>query len=259
MFDATISKDIKKFSEKQIYIISRKGQKDLLMESDTEKETREWTDAITAHINYANATFTGDAPPSIRTSTGRTTSTRCKIQMMFSYHISSIYTLYFVIIVDRAGSSTLEDGYSMSSPSLSRKDSTGPGGRDSEEGESPSTSTFTITPKPAWVVKVLRNNGEKIFVNLCEHQDIPMMQLALNLGFNKWPFMILTPARTIREEKEDESMEISIYDAIVNPAVVSICNKDPQAKDAVMFLFLCCSFPSSNYEIVCLSPFLFSS
>jgi hypothetical protein len=103
--------------------------------------------------------------------------------------------------------------------------------------ESPSASTFLITPKPAWVVKVLRNNGEKIFVNLCEHPDIPMLQLALNLGFNKWPFMIITPARTLQDGKgggdgEDANMDISIYDAVVNPAVVNICAKDPQAKDA---------------------------
>ncbi len=132
-------------------------------------------------------------------------------------------------------------------PSLARKDSTGVG-RDSEDGnDAPSTSTFVITPKPAWVVKVLRTNGEKIFVNLCEHSDIPMMQLALlcahsaiqimtldlHLGFNKWPFMILTPARAIHEDKEDGNVEVSIYDAVVNPAVVNICAKDPQAKDAV--------------------------
>lgn len=126
---------------------------------------------------------------------------------------------------------------SMSQPSLNpsfnRSNST-PGGRDSEDNEAPSTSTFNITPKPAWVVKVLRNNGEKIFINLTEHPDIPMMQLALNLGYNKWPFMIITPARTLHEEKGEEgNAEVSIYDAVVNPAVVNICAKDPQAKDAV--------------------------
>lgn len=68
MFDATISKDIKKFSDKQIYIVSRKGQKDLLMESDTEKDARDWTDAIQAHIDYANSTFTGDNAPTQRNS-----------------------------------------------------------------------------------------------------------------------------------------------------------------------------------------------
>jgi hypothetical protein len=119
-----------------------------------------------------------------------------------------------------------------------RTNSTPGGQRDSEEGDAPSSSTFVITPKPAWVVKVLRSNGEKIFINLCEHSDIPMMQLALNLGFNKWPFMILTPARTIAEGKggEDGNVDVSIYDAIVNPSVVNICAKDPQAKDAVSFL-----------------------
>ena len=127
---------------------------------------------------------------------------------------------------------------------LARKDSVGTG-RDSEDlnasdPNSPSASTFIITPKPAWVVKVLRLNGEKIFVNLTEHPDIPMMQLVLNLGFNKWPFMIMTPARTRTEDKGgDEGGEISIYDAVVNPAVVQICAKDPQAKDAVSLIFPC--------------------
>lgn len=89
-----------------------------------------------------------------------------------------------------------------------------------------------ITPKAGWVIKVLRSNGEKIFINLCEHVDIPATPLVLNLGFNKWPFMIVTPARTIMEDK-DSTSEISVYDAVVAPSVVTICGKDPQAKEAV--------------------------
>ena len=55
LFDATISKDIKKFSDKQIYIISRKGQKDLLVEADSAYEAKDWMDSIAAHIQYANS------------------------------------------------------------------------------------------------------------------------------------------------------------------------------------------------------------
>lgn len=92
-----------------------------------------------------------------------------------------------------------------------------------------------ITPKPAWVIKVLRSNGEKIFINLCEHTDIPATPLVMNLGFNKWPFMIVTPARTIKEDKESNS-ETSVYDAIVAPSVITICGRDPPAKEAVSII-----------------------
>lgn len=104
-----------------------------------------------------------------------------------------------------------------------------------------------VTPKPAWVIKVLRTNGEKIFINLCEHPDIP--QTAITMGYSKWPFMVLTPVRTCQDEKggdeaagSGKSTEISIYDAVVNPAVVVLGGKEPAAKDAVSDAVCCTLF-----------------
>jgi hypothetical protein len=95
-----------------------------------------------------------------------------------------------------------------------------------------SAAEFPVTPAPGFVIKVLRTNGEKVFVNLCEAGEVPMMNLTI--GYSKWPFMILTPSRTIQEEKESagSAAEISVYDAIVNPAVLVTCGKNPEAKDA---------------------------
>lgn len=61
-----------------------------------------------------------------------------------------------------------------------------------------------------------------------------MTPLSMSIGYNKWPFLLLSPARTIVEEKEGSSgtVEISVYDAIVNPQVVAITQKNAEAKDA---------------------------
>ncbi len=115
---------------------------------------------------------------------------------------------------------------------------------DSADGLVSGESTL-VTPKPAWVIKVMRTNGEKIFINLCEHGDIP--QAAVSMGYNKWPFMVLTPVRTVQDEKgestdrgsvnaDKKSTEISIYDAVVNPAVIQLGAKEPAAKDAVSII-----------------------
>eukprot|EP01033_Poteriospumella_lacustris_P009641 gene9641-6897_t len=110
--------------------------------------------------------------------------------------------------------------------------STGKGGSGKSRLQSVSAAEFPVVPSPGFVIKVLRTNGEKIFVNLCEAAEVPMMNVSI--GFNKWPFMIMTPVRTIQEEKEGSggSAEISVYDAIVNPAVLVTCGKNPEAKDA---------------------------
>jgi hypothetical protein len=54
------------------------------------------------------------------------------------------------------------------------------------------------------------------------------------------PFMVLTPVRTIQDgDKGDEkssspkSSEVSVYDAVVSPSVITLGAKDPGAKDAV--------------------------
>lgn len=111
--------------------------------------------------------------------------------------------------------------------------STGKSGSGKSRLQSISAAEFPVVPSPGFVIKVLRTNGEKIFVNLCEAAEVPMMNVSI--GFNKWPFMIMTPVRTIQEEKEGSSgsTEISVYDAIVNPAVLVTCGKNPEAKDAV--------------------------
>lgn len=121
----------------------------------------------------------------------------------------------------------------MASSGSTGKGGSGKGGSGKSRLQSVSAAEFPVVPSPGFVIKVLRTNGEKIFVNLCEAAEVPMMNVSI--GFNKWPFMIMTPVRTIQEEKEGSggSAEISVYDAIVNPAVLVTCGKNPEAKDAV--------------------------
>jgi hypothetical protein len=95
------------------------------------------------------------------------------------------------------------------------------------------SADIVVVPKPGWVIKVYRTNREKLFINLCEHSEVPMVPLVLSLGYNKWPFMVLSAPRTIVDGKDGDGGEVTVYDAVVNPAVVVHCNKDVQAKDAV--------------------------
>lgn len=100
----------------------------------------------------------------------------------------------------------------------------------------PSGDGHLITPSPGIVIKVLRSTGEKIFINLCEHEEIPQSNIGIN--YNKWPFIVLTPARFTIDEKS-EGVGINVYDAIVHPNVVTLLNKDYNAKDHVSFYYLC--------------------
>lgn len=103
-------------------------------------------------------------------------------------------------------------------------------GEDRPPSSTPSGNDVIVVPKPGWVIKVFRTNGEKIFINLCEHSEVPHVPLVLSLGYNKWPFMVLTPSRSIADG--EGKAHVDVYDAVVNPQVVTLCNKDNQAKDA---------------------------
>lgn len=169
------------------------GEHDLLIEAESAAEVQMWVDAVKLHISYAN------------------------------------------------NRDVVVDGYTRASSSLDRVGSDGNSGVDNTPSIAKDTNTraslagneFLVVPNPGFVIKVLRMNGEKIFVNVCEAVEVPMMNISI--GFNKWPFMILTPVRTILEDKEGSgnANEASVYDAIVNPAVIVTCNKNPDAKDAV--------------------------
>jgi hypothetical protein len=93
----------------------------------------------------------------------------------------------------------------------------------------PSTELI-LTPKPAWVIKVLRSSGDKIFINMTENEQVPYHAPSLSLGFNKWPFMVLSPSRSLRGTDDGE---VAIYDSIVHPQAIALCAKDTAAKDAV--------------------------
>jgi hypothetical protein len=81
----------------------------------------------------------------------------------------------------------------------------------------------SIMPIPGWVIKCMRTNGEKIFINVCQSSEVPNIALSATLGYNKWPFILLVSCRTIPDHTYDqELMEVSVYDAIVNTAVVQM-------------------------------------
>jgi hypothetical protein len=255
LYQATVTTDKKKCTDKQFFIVGSKGEKDMLVEAESAAEAIVWVDMINQHIDYVKQF--------------RNTAT-CKFLLSPK---KSSYLIYLHIIVDRGGSL-------FSSPSISNNvmDITSPTATTTTHSLAiPNTTTttaatsssstfaispilntpnnnnnnftstaieFPITPSPGFVIKVLRTNGEKIFINLCESIEVPMMNVSI--GYSKWPFMILTPMRTIIDEKESTTssnnnnnnnsatnvVEMSVYDAIVNPAVITTCQKNAEHKDA---------------------------
>lgn len=87
----------------------------------------------------------------------------------------------------------------------------------------------------------------KIFVNFCEHPDVPAAPVMIGI-YNKWPLMLLTSYRSLCDDKPDRKSagardsetngnssggEVAVYDAVVHPSVMLLCNKDNNAKDNV--------------------------
>lgn len=64
------------------------------MESDTEKDAREWSEAVKAHIEYANSTFTGDHAPGAASERG---SKRKRLNL-FSETFLSFNTIFQLIV-----------------------------------------------------------------------------------------------------------------------------------------------------------------
>ncbi len=57
--DSTLARDPKKFTDKQIFVVAKNGQNDMLMEADSALEAKEWIEAIILHIQYASGHFGG--------------------------------------------------------------------------------------------------------------------------------------------------------------------------------------------------------
>lgn len=62
------------------------------MESDTEKDAREWSEAVKAHIEYANSTFTGDHAPGAASERGS------KRKRLNNFFLKRSYTIFQLIV-----------------------------------------------------------------------------------------------------------------------------------------------------------------
>jgi hypothetical protein len=93
------------------------------------------------------------------------------------------------------------------------------------------TDEYQIMPTPGFVIKTRRvNSGEKIFINVCEHPDVPATASSGLMGVGaSWPYMISSPGRlecSHNQSKSAKKEDVWVYDVVVNPSVVSIANDD---------------------------------
>jgi hypothetical protein len=97
-------------------------------------------------------------------------------------------------------------------------------------GDNTGETGYMISPTPGFVIKTKRKQGDKVFINVCEHYDIPTVSTAIGtLKSNlKWPAMITSPGRTFKDEdKEKGKIESAVlYDVVVHPSVLLLCQND---------------------------------
>ena len=102
--------------------------------------------------------------------------------------------------------------------------------------------SVTITPTPGFVIKTKKKSGEKVFINVCEHNNIPAVSTAIGtLKTNtKWPSMLSSSARSFQDEedKKGRSDNATIFDVAVNPSVLELSNRDESlaTRDLVQYL-----------------------
>lgn len=180
-------------SLKRIYIVGQMGnEKDLLLEADNDFDAKNWVDAIQSHIAFANANDDNARFVSIDLESSAA-STNVKKRSFFGR---------MSIVMNGSSPDTvisphsIEGGTVMSSQSLQPQRSP----RMDKESEG-----YSVSPIPGFVIKTKKlSSGEKIFVNVCEHNDIPSMplkNLAAVRGQPRWPIMVCVGPRVESDDK----------------------------------------------------------
>ncbi len=91
-------------------------------------------------------------------------------------------------------------------------------GDDMEDG-------IEISPSPCFVIKTKRESGIKVFINVCEHVEVPSVVSSLGLlkANRHWPAIASSPARLEIGHKDDKDEgEVWLYDVVVNPSVIQL-------------------------------------
>lgn len=79
-----------------------------------------------------------------------------------------------------------------------------------------------IQLNPGFVIKSKRVNGQKVFINVCDHPNIPPP--TKKRGHKKWPVFVLSPSCKVSVDKHAE--ECHVLDVCVHPTVMNECQQD---------------------------------
>jgi protein-S-isoprenylcysteine O-methyltransferase Ste14 len=74
LVNTELAVDVAKYGDKQIYVTSYNGEKNILMEADTAEEARQWSNAIEMHIKFADSDASISTTKERRSSVGPSTS-----------------------------------------------------------------------------------------------------------------------------------------------------------------------------------------
>lgn len=187
----------------QIYLVHIDTGKDLLLSADDYSEAQRWKEALRSHILFA--TIHSDMAFTDRdTLNDEKAKMRRASQMVMS-------------------STSIDNGNSL----LLTEN------RISNDKESPDLSILsaqnniqsekiTVKPTPGFVIKTRRESGIKVFVNVCEHEEVPIPEK--KKGHKKWPVMVL--GGIFRESVDKAAETCLVLDVIVNPSIIQECNAD---------------------------------
>ena len=81
-----------------------------------------------------------------------------------------------------------------------------------------------VKPTPSFVMKTKRNNGTKIFVNVCLHDFVPFGSSDKGLDDSKLVYMVVSAP--LEHQNEKDGSYCVVYDVVISPQEVAAASND---------------------------------
>ncbi len=98
-----------------------------------------------------------------------------------------------------------------------------------------SEDRYQLIPIPGFVIKTKKSTGEKVFVNVCEHPDVPNLTISMGTVKTnvKWPIILSSAPRMEKLENKSSGKDgatkeedYCIFDVVVSPSVLRMSTAD---------------------------------
>jgi hypothetical protein len=191
----------------QIYLVHMDTGKDLLLSAPDYQDAQRWKEALQAHILFA--TIHADLAYAERDSMTEEIKKTRRASMIVP------------------APAPVAEFRSNSDPSAEKDPGEAAGMTNAlEPGDK-----ITIKPTAGFVIKTRREGGMKVFINVCEHEEVPIPEK--KRGHKKWPVMVL--GGVWRESVDKSAETCQVLDVIVSPTVMqeSQVDKTGETKEEI--------------------------